>query len=117
MPAISPPARVIRRAAADCTGNGIPDGCEPDCNSNLVADSCDIAGGTSIDCNLNGTPDECEVVDCVTAVQAGGPIDDPATFGGTPAENANITVGSEGIPFLGRLGRRDGGRRERQRND
>ena len=87
---------------ADCTGNGIPDGCEPDCNSNLVADSCDIAGGTSIDCNLNGTPDECEVVDCVTAVQAGGPIDDPATFGGTPAENANITVGSEGIPLLGR---------------
>ncbi len=44
----------------DCTGNAIPDECEPDCNSNQSADSCDIADGTSEDCNDNGIPDECD---------------------------------------------------------
>ncbi len=34
-----------------------------DCNSNLVADSCDIDMGTSQDVNTNGIPDECEI-DC-----------------------------------------------------
>lgn len=43
----------------DCTGNGIPDECEPDCNENDIPDSCDIADGTSEDCNSNGIPDEC----------------------------------------------------------
>ncbi|HVP11635.1 MAG TPA: thrombospondin type 3 repeat-containing protein, partial [Phycisphaerae bacterium] len=32
----------------------------PDCNSNGLPDSEDIAGGTSTDCNGNGIPDECE---------------------------------------------------------
>ena len=31
-----------------------------DCNNNGVADSCDIANGTSQDSNANGVPDECE---------------------------------------------------------
>jgi hypothetical protein len=31
-----------------------------DCNGNLVADACDIAGGVSEDCNGNGILDECE---------------------------------------------------------
>ena len=31
-----------------------------DCNGNGIADSLDIAGGTSWDCNENGVPDECE---------------------------------------------------------
>ena len=44
----------------DCTDNGIPDECEPDCNNNSAADSCDIADGTSADVNGNGVPDECE---------------------------------------------------------
>ena len=47
-------------ATEDCTGNGIPDVCEPDCNGNTVADSCDIESGTSEDCTGNGVPDECE---------------------------------------------------------
>ncbi|MBI4718956.1 MAG: S8 family serine peptidase [Planctomycetes bacterium] len=34
-----------------------------DCNQNGVADSLDIAGGTSQDCTGNGIPDECEA-DC-----------------------------------------------------
>jgi len=33
-----------------------------DCNKNGVADSTDIAGGTSRDCNGNGVPDECDLV-------------------------------------------------------
>jgi len=46
--------------ASDCTGNGIPDECEPDCNHNHTADSCDILSGFSADCTGNGLPDECE---------------------------------------------------------
>jgi predicted outer membrane repeat protein len=38
----------------------------PDCNTNGVEDSIDIALGTSSDCNMNGCPDQCELVinDC-----------------------------------------------------
>lgn len=32
-----------------------------DCNGNGVADSIDIATGTSLDANMNGVPDECEM--------------------------------------------------------
>jgi hypothetical protein len=36
-----------------------------DCNSNGVADTCDVANGTSQDCDVNGIPDECEpFLDC-----------------------------------------------------
>lgn len=44
----------------DCTGNGIPDSCEPDCNGNNIADSCDLASGVLTDCSGNGLPDQCE---------------------------------------------------------
>jgi hypothetical protein len=37
-----------------------PAGGSPDCNSNGVADGCDIAVGTSLDLNGNGIPDECD---------------------------------------------------------
>jgi endonuclease/exonuclease/phosphatase family metal-dependent hydrolase len=50
--------------SAPCTADEVCDEtgdvCEPDCNHNSVADSLDIAGGTSIDCQPNGIPDECE---------------------------------------------------------
>jgi hypothetical protein len=65
-------------ASDDCTGNGIPDECEPDCNENGVADSCDIAAGTSQDCTGNGIPDECEP-DC----NANGFADSCDIAGGT----------------------------------
>jgi hypothetical protein len=45
----------------DCTGNGVPDECEPDCNQNGIADSCDITTGSSADCNANGIPDSCDL--------------------------------------------------------
>lgn len=48
---------------SDCSGNGVPDECEPDCQPNGVADDCDIVAGTSLDVNANKIPDECD--DCV----------------------------------------------------
>jgi hypothetical protein len=63
----------------------IPTDSPPDCNNNLLADSCDIARGTSQDVNLDGIPD-----DCVTAPPA--PTADPSGLNksravsfGTPA--------------------------------
>ncbi len=44
----------------DLNDNGIPDGCEPDCNKNDIPDDKDIADETSDDINSNGIPDECE---------------------------------------------------------
>ena len=49
----------------DCNGNGVADSCDlaqgssQDCNANDTPDECDIAQGTSPDCNANGIPDEC----------------------------------------------------------
>ncbi|UCC29230.1 MAG: hypothetical protein JSU86_13625 [Phycisphaerales bacterium] len=60
---------ILDGTSEDCTGNEVPDECEPDCNENGIADSCDIAGGTSRDCNENGVPAECEIGgDCVCVV-------------------------------------------------
>jgi len=50
--------------SADCAGDGIPDECEPDCNANGQADSCDVLYGDSPDCNTNGIPDECDLASC-----------------------------------------------------
>ena len=50
----------------DCDDDGIADSCQiaegssEDCNSNFVPDACDIADGTSEDVGANGIPDECE---------------------------------------------------------
>jgi len=46
----------------DVTANGIAAATEPadDCNANGIADTDEIADGTSSDCNENGIPDECE---------------------------------------------------------
>ncbi len=51
-------------ACADCDSNGIPDGCEADCNLNTIVDVCDILSGGSRDANANGIPDECEGACC-----------------------------------------------------
>ena len=61
---------------ADCSGNHIPDPCEPDCNGNGVADSCDITAGASDDCNGNGIPDACDLANGMsTDCNADGDID------------------------------------------
>ena len=55
-------------SGADCNSNGIADVCDialgtaSDCNSNGIPDSCDIASGTEIDANQNGTIDSCEAI-------------------------------------------------------
>lgn len=44
----------------------------PDCNANGIADSADIAAGTSADADLDGVPDECG---CVADLNASGTVD------------------------------------------
>jgi glucose/arabinose dehydrogenase len=51
----------------DCNSNGIADACDiangtaQDCNGNQIPDSCDISSGFSLDCNGNGRPDNCDI--------------------------------------------------------
>ena len=45
------------------TGDGIPDECQSDCNSNNTPDEFDLADETSQDCNGNDIPDECDEPD------------------------------------------------------
>ncbi len=44
----------------DCDRNLTPDEQDPDCNGNKIADTCDIANGTSSDYGNDGIPDECQ---------------------------------------------------------
>ncbi|MFQ5463543.1 MAG: hypothetical protein ACE5E5_13085, partial [Phycisphaerae bacterium] len=53
----------------------VPDECQADCNANGIADTCDLADGTSSDCNTNAIPDECDI-DC----DANGIPDDCEAF-------------------------------------
>ena len=56
----------------DCNTNGIADECEiadgsvDDCDGNFIPDSCDIAAGAD-DCNSNGIVDSCEVAQVIMA--------------------------------------------------
>ena len=60
-------------------------GTSPDCNTNSVADACDITEGTSEDCNFNLVPDECELnEDC----NSNGVLDICDIAGGT-SEDCN----------------------------
>jgi len=44
----------------DCNENMVPDSCEIDCNQNGNPDDCDITSGTSSDCDTDGIPDDCQ---------------------------------------------------------
>jgi len=74
----------------------------PDCNSNGVPDSEDIANGASTDCNGNGVPDECEAdrdndgtIDSCDACP-----DDPAkrTPGCCGCGVADVDADTDGVP-------------------
>ncbi|UCG16924.1 MAG: M4 family metallopeptidase [Phycisphaerales bacterium] len=60
-------ACVVGPGDSDCNSNGVADWCDVaddasfDCNSNGVPDECDIASTVSPDCQPNGVPDECEI--------------------------------------------------------
>ena len=68
---VSPLAKVTVRygdayGACDCDLDGVSDAEEiaagsPDCNGNLIPDSCDIDAGTALDCNSNNVPDSCDI--------------------------------------------------------
>jgi thrombospondin type 3 repeat protein len=66
-PAAGGPFFCTANCDPDCNSNGVPDSCDiasledPDCNSNGIPDSCDIAASVSDDCNSNGIPDDCDI--------------------------------------------------------
>jgi len=77
----------------DCTGNGIPDECEPDCNDTGVADTCDILYGTSLDCNWNDVPDDCDI-------SSGESEDDDGNGVPDECERIPVTLAAEGGRYL-----------------
>jgi hypothetical protein len=44
----------------DVNGNGVYDGCEPDCNANGIPDDWELITGAATDLDLNGRPDVCD---------------------------------------------------------
>ncbi|HPF41594.1 MAG TPA: FG-GAP repeat protein [Phycisphaerae bacterium] len=80
--------------APDCNSNGVADDCEigsdliPDCNENGVPDDCDIADATESDCNGNGIPDACEVAnESVSDCNENGVPDTCDVDNGTSCDN------------------------------
>lgn len=74
---------LLNYGGPDANQNGIPDGCEEDCNGNRIPDDVDIAGGSSRDCNHNSVPDECEVrrvLEGFREVQVGAVVPGPVTL-------------------------------------
>jgi hypothetical protein len=76
--------------AVDCNTNGIADACDIqngtslDCNGNLVPDECDIASGTP-DCNGNSIPDSCDIASGFSLDANGNGIPDECEcVGGAP---------------------------------
>ena len=69
----------------------------PDCNSNGLLDSCEIADDPSLDCNGNGIPDDCDIVNASNEVldqtklisDDGLPGDE---FGNSVSVDGNIVV-------------------------
>jgi hypothetical protein len=62
------------------------DSLEPDCNSNSLPDSCDIAQGLSLDADGDGVPDECDSINpCPTDIA-------PSGGGGGGAGNGAIDI-------------------------
>ncbi len=75
----------------DCSGNGIPDECEPDCNLNGEADSCDIFVGEA-DEDGNGVPDACQQVLSVPSVAY--PTIQEGLDGAEPGDTVLVAAGS-----------------------
>ena len=88
----------------------------PDCNSNSIPDSCDIASGLSTDTDSNGVPDECKS-DCnsngildVNEIAQGSAADCNSNFIPDACEDdsravstGNMGAFGNGVPALGTL--------------
>ncbi|HKQ48848.1 MAG TPA: LamG domain-containing protein [Phycisphaerae bacterium] len=61
-------------AGNDCNSNGVPDDCEGDCDADGTSDACEIQAGAA-DCNSNGLPDICDAVALNTALDFDGAND------------------------------------------
>ena len=91
------------RPIDDVDGNGVPDGCDLDCDGDGVADDLAVAAGLDADCNANGTPDSCDLA------VAPAP---PATLAYWRFESAKSPGGDSGpnaldASFVGAVGGRD----------
>lgn len=91
--------------AVDCNTNGIADECDLSCGS--PGSACDVSGcGQSLDCNLNAVPDECDVAvpahvakseSCAAALPVGpGRTYSSTTVGAT--NDGSSTCGSNSGP-------------------
>lgn len=87
-------------AGPDCNGNLMPDSCDlqagisADCNANLVPDECDIGVGTSEDCNANGAPDECDIAGGLELDCDGDGVPDACAIGSGAIPDCN----DNGVP-------------------
>lgn len=89
--AIVDAVQIANDPSLDCTGNGVLDVCEPDCNVNGIADSCDILSGAEDDCNGNVIPDQCELSSGDVSDCNGNLTPDVCdVFDGAPDCNANF---------------------------
>jgi hypothetical protein len=50
----------IAAGAPDVDGDGVPDGCAPDCNGNQWPDAAETFRGMTADIDFNGVPDACQ---------------------------------------------------------
>lgn len=58
---IATPCAEEEAGGVDVDANGIPDACEPDCDSDGIPDSAAIADGIATDCTGTGRPDSCDI--------------------------------------------------------
>ena len=71
-----------------------------DCNGNGVADSTDIATGSSQDCNANGVPDECDLASGYSIdIDGDGQLDD-CVAPPLMADTYEMSVATGGFQFL-----------------
>ncbi|MFO0747235.1 MAG: Ig-like domain-containing protein [Myxococcota bacterium] len=107
-------ARCSLFGARDCDADGRADVCnvlvdaDPDCNDNLVPDTCDIAvGGASTDCDGDHIPDECgscnAPVEIVFAVDTSGSMDDEAAVLCANIDSIVTSLQAEGIQVTARI--------------
>ncbi len=89
----------IAAGAPDCNANLIPDSCDIDsdtaldCNANAIPDSCDIASGTAPDCNQNAIPDSCDIPS-----GAGADCDGDATLDSCEIAAGASDCDGDGVP-------------------